>query len=580
MLVSNNVAGSIIGRSGQSISELQAQSSSRIKLSQAGDFYPGTSDRVCLIQGDQAQVKAAISLIIKRIDELQKQAEQRGQQQLHRHEEEEDQDHGAPSTLNDEKEDADAEDESLSLPSFIVRVLVPTPACGMIIGRGGSNIKNMAELSGVSSIRLSPKEYGEHLMQQGAPPHHHYHHSRHLHLQQHPQQRRQQHSDTPGGAATVTNERIVTISGPSLSSVISCVDLIIDDIAAHPEIGRYANMTTSYSRASSFSAASATSTSRLELQSSTARPTSGPFYAPAGPYNTARSAPTHPPIANAIPAGTSLTSMMMSPPSSMVVQGHPHRQYGGNSSAHGDMDSLGSSQQQQAIHYHSPHHSQHVHTPSSVASPHHMYPGTTAAPIPTLNQPTYAPLSPQHIQPNEHQAAFQQDSPVEGRSGSNMSGSRRSLQEEMRPSPPSQAAPSSISAQVGGMTPMAPLSPGSESTSSYVPVSTSGQPKGSLIQMSIPDSLIGAVLGRGGSTLNELQSSTNTRIRISQRGVYVPGTTNRVVTISGSTGESVATAQYLINQRLAKSNTERTHASGGRNTSNRGKRDGHSSKNI
>lgn len=108
-------------------------------------------------------------------------------------------------------------------------------------------------------------------------------------------------------------------------------------------------------------------------------------------------------------------------------------------------------------------------------------------------------------------------SPVEGRSGSNVSGSRRSSQEEMRPSPPSQAAPSSISTQVGGMTPMAPLSPGSESTSSYVPVTTNGQPKGSLIQMSIPDSLIGAILGRGGSTLNELQSSTNTRIRISQR---------------------------------------------------------------
>ena len=591
MLVSNNVAGSIIGRSGQSISELQAQSSSRIKLSQAGDFYPGTSDRVCLIQGDQAQVKAAISLIIKRINELQKQAEQRVQEQSHRHEEggeeeEQDQDHGAPSTSNDEKEDADAEDESLSLPSFIVRVLVPTPACGMIIGRGGSNIKNMAELSGVSSIRLSPKEYGEHFMQQGAPPQHHYHHSRHLHLQQHPQQR-QQHSDTPGGAAaTVTNERIVTISGPSLSSAISCVDLIIDDIATHPEIGRYANMTTSYSRATS--AASVTSTSRLALQSSPARQTSaGPFYAPAGSYSTGRSAPAPPPIANAIPAGTPLTSMMMSPPSPMV-QGHPHQQYGGNSSAHGDMDSLGSSQQQQAIHYHSPHHSQHVHTPSSVASPHHMYPGSPAVPIPTLNQPTYAPLSPQHIQPNDYPAAFLQSdseqlrstmySPVEGRSGSNVSGSRRSSQEEMRPSPPSQAAPSSISAQVGGMTPMAPLSPGSESTSSYVPVTANGQPTGSLIQMSIPDSLIGAVLGRGGSTLNELQSSTNTRIRISQRGVYVPGTTNRVVTISGSTGESVATAQYLINERLAKSNT-RTHASGGRNT-NRGKRDGPASKDV
>ena len=104
---------------------------------------------------------------------------------------------------------------------------------------------------------------------------------------------------------------------------------------------------------------------------------------------------------------------------------------------------------------------------------------------------------------------------------------------------------------------MAPTSPGSESTNGYVQEVPMSQPGGSLIQMSIPDSLIGAILGRGGSTLNDLQTSTFTRIRISQRGVYVPGTTNRVVTISGPTAESVATAQYLINQRLAKSNTER-----------------------
>ena len=546
MLVSNNVAGSIIGRSGQSISELQAQSSSRIKLSQAGDFYPGTSDRVCLIQGDQAQVKSAIKLIIKRIDELQRQAEQRGQQQRQQ-EENDDEDHftDAPPTEDDNGEDGD-DDETLSSRSFIIRILVPTPACGMIIGRGGSNIKNMAELSGVASIRLSPKEYSEHPTQR-AHQHHHFHHNR--------QQQQQQHPDASGSTATVTNERIVTISGPSLSSIAFCVNLIIDDIATHPEIGRYANMTTSYSRASS----TFLSTSSPGLDpTSTNRPTPGPFYAPAGPYAT-RPAPAPAHIASSMPAGTAPNNMIMSPPSPMI-QGHLHRLYGGDASAHGEMDSLGSSQHQQPIHYHSPHHSQHVHTPSSAASHHHhhMYPGTPAAPIPTLNQPNYVPLSPQHMQPSDPQSAFPQAenrqlrssmySPVGGQSGSNRS-SRRSSQEEMRLSLPPQAA--------GGMTPMPPTSPGSESTNGYVQEAPISQPGGSLIQMSIPDSLIGAILGRGGSTLNDLQTSTSTRIRISQRGVYVPGTTNRVVTISGPTAESVATAQYLINQRLAKSNTER-----------------------
>lgn len=554
MLVSNNVAGSIIGRSGQSISELQAQSSSRIKLSQAGDFYPGTSDRVCLIQGDQTQAKSAISLIIKRIDEPQRQAEQRGQQQRQQ-EEIDDKDHftDAPPTEDGDGDDYDDDDddETLSSQSFTIRILVPTPACGMIIGRGGSNIKNMAELSGVASIRLSPKEYGEHPTQR-AHQHHHYHHNR----------QQQQHPDASGSTATVTNERIVTISGPSLSSIAFCVNLIIDDIATHPEIGRYTNMTTSYSRASS--TFSSTSSAGLD-PTSTNRPTSGPFYAPAGPYAT-RPAPAPAHIASSMPTGAAPNNMIMSPPSPMI-QGHLYRMYGGDASAHGEMDSLGSSQHQQPIHYHSPHHSQHVHTPSSAAPHHHhMYPGTPAAPIPALNQPNYVPLSPQHMQPSDHQAAFPQAenrqlrnsmySPVGGQSGSNLSG-RRSSQEEIRLSLPSQAPSSSVSVQVGGMTPMTPTSPGSESTNGYVQEVPISQPGGSLIQMSIPDSLIGAILGRGGSTLNDLQTSTFTRIRISQRGVYVPGTTNRVVTISGPTAESVATAQYLINQRLAKSNTER-----------------------
>lgn len=69
-------------------------------------------------------------------------------------------------------------------------------------------------------------------------------------------------------------------------------------------------------------------------------------------------------------------------------------------------------------------------------------------------------------------------------------------------------------------------------------------------QVLIPDNLIGSILGRGGSTLNELQLHSNTRIRISQRGEYVPGTRNRIVTIRGQTAHSVSLAQYLMSQRM------------------------------
>jgi len=69
-------------------------------------------------------------------------------------------------------------------------------------------------------------------------------------------------------------------------------------------------------------------------------------------------------------------------------------------------------------------------------------------------------------------------------------------------------------------------------------------------QILIPDSMIGSVLGRGGQTLTELQMLSGTRIRISQRGEYMPGTRSRIVTIRGPTAQAVWQAQYMISQRI------------------------------
>jgi len=71
LLVSNNVAGSIIGKSGETILKLQRECGCRIKLSQAHDFFPGTSDRVCLLQGDNIDsVKKAVALILKKVRDV------------------------------------------------------------------------------------------------------------------------------------------------------------------------------------------------------------------------------------------------------------------------------------------------------------------------------------------------------------------------------------------------------------------------------------------------------------------------------------------------------------------------------
>ena len=82
-------------------------------------------------------------------------------------------------------------------------------------------------------------------------------------------------------------------------------------------------------------------------------------------------------------------------------------------------------------------------------------------------------------------------------------------------------------------------------------------------QILIPDSMIGSILGRGGRTLNELQLLSATRIRISQRGEYMPGTRSRIVTIRGSTDQAVWQAQFLMSQRIVLPPTAAYHSTAG-----------------
>lgn len=178
ILVSNSASGLIIGRSGSTISALQAKSMTRIKLSQGGDYYPGTSDRVCLIQGSLPNVSSAVEMVLAKLNKLQ----------------------------SFQNPSDSVPDETASSTSFIVRLLVPSTCCGMIIGRGGSNIKSLKEKSEVTYIQLSPKEH----------------------------------------EIMHTSERIMTITGPNSASCVNCVRIIVNDMTQNPEISRYINMTTSY----------------------------------------------------------------------------------------------------------------------------------------------------------------------------------------------------------------------------------------------------------------------------------------------------------------------------------------------
>ena len=55
--------------------------------------------------------------------------------------------------------------------------------------------------------------------------------------------------------------------------------------------------------------------------------------------------------------------------------------------------------------------------------------------------------------------------------------------------------------------------------------------------------------GKGGATINELQTSTNCRIQLTRTGEVFPGTSERVLTLSGEL-PSVLTAVHLISTKL------------------------------
>lgn len=108
ILVPAAAAGRIIGKGGTTIAQLQKDAGARVKMSKASEFYPGTTERVCLISGP-------IEGILKINDFFME-----------------------------------------NFSSTSVKILVPNSTAGMIIGKGGGYIKQIKEESG-AYVQISQK---------------------------------------------------------------------------------------------------------------------------------------------------------------------------------------------------------------------------------------------------------------------------------------------------------------------------------------------------------------------------------------------------------------------------------------
>ncbi|CDW58074.1 RNA-binding protein Nova-1 [Trichuris trichiura] len=57
------------------------------------------------------------------------------------------------------------------------------------------------------------------------------------------------------------------------------------------------------------------------------------------------------------------------------------------------------------------------------------------------------------------------------------------------------------------------------------------------VELEVPDDIVGAVLGRNGDTLFEIQHKSGAKVEVSQRSSYAPFSKNRIVSISGSSSQ-------------------------------------------
>jgi len=76
------------------------------------------------------------------------------------------------------------------------------------------------------------------------------------------------------------------------------------------------------------------------------------------------------------------------------------------------------------------------------------------------------------------------------------------------------------------------------------------------VDLEVGEYIIGAILGPGGRNLVEIQHLSGAAIQISKKGMFRPGTRNRIVSLVGS-AQATSTAQYLVEQKISEEEAKR-----------------------
>eukprot|EP01026_Neomeris_dumetosa_P013461 TRINITY_DN1470_c1_g1_i6.p1 TRINITY_DN1470_c1_g1~~TRINITY_DN1470_c1_g1_i6.p1 ORF type:complete len:315 (-),score=30.07 TRINITY_DN1470_c1_g1_i6:948-1892(-) len=82
------------------------------------------------------------------------------------------------------------------------------------------------------------------------------------------------------------------------------------------------------------------------------------------------------------------------------------------------------------------------------------------------------------------------------------------------------------------------------------------------VSIGIPEDEVGAIIGRNGANITEIQQACRVRIKISDKGDFIPGTNERRVTVTG-THDAVQMAQLMMQQKLRQAVGNRNRGGGG-----------------
>ncbi|CEM03291.1 unnamed protein product [Vitrella brassicaformis CCMP3155] len=490
LLVNNMVAGAVIGRSGNVISQIEKLSGCTMRLSPPNDYFPNTTDRVVLITGQITDVLSAIKHIMEKLREsaIQTEAESSSDDRPHLHQRSRsfhvaDGNDSATSTSSSQSNlqphhththpphhprspmhmliHHDASDDAHTImapdrgvigmavdPKFTLKIVVPKSAVSGLIGKGGATIQQLQSQT-KTKIQISNREEG-------------------------------------------LLERIVHVTG-AFSCIKPAVEFVVRHIQSDPNLQNHLQLS-------------------YQKSPNTNHSSSGSHHAPQSHPLPPSSKAATPPAAPIVTSGSQVSSHSEG---SKTFTGTPFL----TSESTGVTDSDG------------PWVTYQTHT-------HYKKGGADASPSSyglVASSAAHGGMGTDQVGVGVGGA----DGGGCGGAGESGCGSSAGL---------ARARLSGALMKLGAPEP--------DGTNGEAVDTLRGVFSGQCdIDLPVADSMVGAMIGKGGAHISEIMKVSDTKIQVSQKGVFIPGSLNRRVTISG-TVEGVHTAHILLLGKIRENQAE------------------------